>query len=224
MAAIQRQTATAATTPGPGETEGSRLIGLTAARRETLPGAGQAVPACQHGLGGLHWSPSGRAGTRANPGPEIRLERDGPGVCSRIRLGTGCPRGGCIQRWPAASVASLSQGLVEMRLGCPCGVPVSTGRKAMPMAAMPTVMSALVCAAPPTYPRQNRGWRPDSPRLAAALRGARPAAPAHASVHPPHQRQGRTLHPAPAAPLSLCLRLPVERPPHARPPRLAAVV
>ena len=41
---------------------------------------------------------------------------------------------------------------------------------------------------------------------------------------PPHQWQGGTLHPDPAAPLGLCLRLPVERPPHAGPHRLAAVV
>ena len=51
------------------------------------------------------------------------------------------------------------------------------------------------------------------------LRHLRPA-----SLHPPHQWQGRTLHPAPAAPLGLGLRLPVERPPHAGAQRLAAVV
>ena len=42
--------------------------------------------------------------------------------------------------------------------------------------------------------------------------------------HPPHRWQGRTLHPAPAAELGLCLRLSLKRPPHAGPHRLAAVV
>ena len=46
----------------------------------------------------------------------------------------------------------------------------------------------------------------------------------HPALHAPHQWQGGTLHPDPAAPLGLCLRLPVERPPHAGPHWLAAVV
>src|SRR5690606_6829819 len=52
--------------------------------------------------------------------------------------------------------------------------------------------------------------------------GATPSA--HPALHASYEREGRALHPDHAAPVGLPLRLPVQRPPCARPLGLAAVV